>query len=147
MSKTPHTDSSDAIASRLKAAGLRVTPQRYSVYANLLSRCDHPTADQLLSDLNQNCPLSSQATIYNSLQTLGEVGLIREVLLQHGVSRYDANIDPHHHFVCQGCGAIQDLSWQTFPALDLEPLSDRMHPENYEITVRGVCQDCQGKND
>jgi Fur family peroxide stress response transcriptional regulator len=143
MSKTTHTDSSDPIASALKAAGLRVTPQRYSVYANLLSRCDHPTADQLLSDLNQNFPLSSQATIYNSLQTLCEVGLIREVLLQHGVSRYDAHILPHHHFVCQGCGAIQDLSWQTFPVLDLSHLGDRLQPERYEITVRGLCAGCQ----
>jgi Fur family peroxide stress response transcriptional regulator len=143
MSKTTDTESSDAITSALKEVGLRVTPQRYSVYANLLGRSDHPTADQLLSDLNQNFPLSSQATIYNSLQTLCEVGLVREVLLQHGVSRYDANIEPHHHFVCQGCGAIYDLSWHTFPVLDLGQLSDRLQPEDYEITVRGVCDRCQ----
>ena len=143
MSKTTVTDSSDKISLALKEAGLRVTPQRYSVYANLLGRSDHPTADQLLSDLNQNFPLSSQATIYNSLQTLCEVGLVREVFLQHGVSRYDANIGPHHHFVCQGCGAIYDLSWQTFPVLDLGQLGDRLQPEDYEITVRGVCDRCQ----
>jgi Fur family peroxide stress response transcriptional regulator len=145
MSK-PTPTPADPIASALKAAGLRVTPQRYAVYASLRGRYDHPTAEQLLLDLNQNFPMSSQATIYNSLQTLCDLGLIREVTLQHGVSRYDANVDPHHHFVCRKCGNIQDLPWTAFPALNLNQLSPSLAPESYEITVRGRCDRCCGDN-
>jgi hypothetical protein len=72
------------IIETLKAKRLRVTPQRFAVYANLLDRTDHPTAEQLLTDLNQHGPVSSQATIYNSLQALQGVGLVREVLLGKG---------------------------------------------------------------
>ncbi len=68
----------------LKRQGLRVTPQRYAVYANLLSRTDHPTVDQIFGDLNKEFPVSSQATVYSSLLALRSVNLVREVLLEEG---------------------------------------------------------------
>ncbi|KKI98693.1 Fur family transcriptional regulator [Prochlorothrix hollandica] len=133
----------DTVIATLKSKGLRVTPQRYAVYVNLLERTDHPAVDQLLQDLNQDFPISSQATIYSSLQALRSAGLVREVLLEEGVSRYDANVEPHHHFCCRGCGAIHDIAWNTFQTLDLTGLSPHLRPENYEVTVQGWCADCQ----
>ncbi|MEQ9550410.1 MAG: Fur family transcriptional regulator [Coleofasciculus sp. G3-WIS-01] len=126
----------------LKSKGLRVTPQRFSVYANLLTRYDHPTADQILSDLNRHGPTSSQATVYSALQALREVGLVREVLLEEGICRYDANVARHHHFRCRCCGTIQDIPWDTFEPLDLNRLPSSMQGESYEVTVYGVCDHC-----
>ncbi|KGF71848.1 transcriptional regulator [Neosynechococcus sphagnicola sy1] len=134
------------IVQTLKARGLRVTPQRFSVYANLLSRTDHPTAEQILSDLNQDFPVSSQATIYSSLQALREVGLVREVLLDEGVSRYDANVAPHHHFRCDGCGAIEDIPWNTFQGLDLGQLRLGLQATTYEVAVQGLCDLCHPRD-
>ncbi|WP_017651378.1 Fur family transcriptional regulator [Fortiea contorta] len=131
-----------AIVQTLKSKGLRVTPQRFAVYANLLSRADHPTVDQLLTDLNKDFPVSSQATIYTSLQALTEVGLVREVLLEEGVCRYDANVQPHHHFCCCRCGAIEDIAWDTFEYIQLKSLRPGLRGETYEVTVRGVCDRC-----
>jgi Fur family transcriptional regulator, peroxide stress response regulator len=133
----------DQIVAVLKSRGLRVTPQRYAVYANLLGRYDHPTADDILGDLNQSAPTSSQATVYSSLQALREVNLVREVLLEEGVCRYDANVGPHHHFRCQSCGAIADIPWETLSSLNLQTLSSRWQIESYEVTVRGLCDRCQ----
>jgi len=135
-----------AVVQILKEKGLRVTPQRYAIYANLLARDDHPTADQLLDDLNQDIPISSQATVYNSLQTLCEAGLVREVLLEHGVSRYDANAEQHHHFVCDQCGAIRDLPWDTFKSLDLNRVQPPLKAHYYEVTVHGTCDRCTGED-
>ncbi len=134
----------DAVVQTLKSRGLRVTPQRCAVYDNLLNRADHPTVEQLIRDLNQAFPMSSQATVYSSLQALRDVGLVREVLLEEGVSRYDANIDPHHHFKCQGCGAIEDIAWSAFPSFTLEGLRDGLKAKTYEVTVRGLCDRCSG---
>jgi Fur family peroxide stress response transcriptional regulator len=36
-------EQADKIVKVLQAHGLRVTPQRFAVYANLLSRSDHPS--------------------------------------------------------------------------------------------------------
>jgi Fur family peroxide stress response transcriptional regulator len=134
--------SADAIVESLKAKGLRVTPQRFAVYANLLERTDHPTVEQLLADLNQAGPVSSQATIYNSLQALREVGLVREVLLEEGVVRYDANVAPHHHFRCHACGHIEDVPWQTFAGLRRSPLRPGLKADSYEVTITGLCDRC-----
>ena len=133
----------DEIVQTLKSKRLRVTPQRFAVYANLLGRQDHPTAEQLLKDLNQNGPTSSQATIYSSLQALREVGLIRDVLLEEGVCRYDANVKLHHHFRCKHCGEIEDIPWEQFHQVNTTQLRNGLRAESYEVTVHGVCDRCQ----
>ena len=145
MFDPPDAIAPETIVQRLKSKGLRVTPQRFAVYANLLHRQDHPTAEQILQDLNMDAPRSSQATVYSALQTLQASGLIREVLLDPGVCRYDAKMEPHHHFHCRQCGAIVDLPWNCFPPLDLQALqhlSPSLVPERYEITILGQCDRC-----
>jgi len=133
---------SNAIVQTLKSKGLRVTPQRFAVFANLLTRTDHPTAEQIQTALNRDYPVSSQATVYSALQALRDVGLVREVLLEEGVSRYDANVDPHHHFRCRQCAAIEDIAWNTFQSIDLQRLRPGLQGEAYELTVQGLCDRC-----
>ena len=133
----------NAAVETLKVKGLRVTPQRCAVYVNLLNRTDHPTVEQLLRDLNRSFPISSQATVYSSLQALQDAGLVREVLLEEGVSRYDANVTPHHHFRCRNCGSIEDIGWSVLPPLSLEGLRSGLSAEGYEVTVHGKCERCQ----
>lgn len=130
------------IIQMLKSKGLRVTPQRFAVFASLLKRTDHPTADQLLQDLNHDFPVSSQATIYSSLQALQEAGLVREVLLEAGITRYDAHVEEHHHFRCRCCGAIEDIPWNSFNPLDLQQLRSGLQPDGYEVTIYGTCDRC-----
>jgi Fe2+ or Zn2+ uptake regulation protein len=127
----------------MKQEGLRVTPQRFAVYANLLTRADHPTVEQILEDVNATLPISSKASIYSALTVLREVNLVREVLLDEGVTRYDANVNPHHHFVCRGCGAIHDVPWQVFNSFDVSRMSAELQADSYEVTVKGLCQSCQ----
>ncbi|MDY7014592.1 MAG: Fur family transcriptional regulator [Cyanobacteriota bacterium] len=132
----------EEIIQTLKSKRLRVTPQRFAVYANLLDRDDHPTAEQILHDLNKDAPISSQATIYSSLLALRDVGLIREVLLEEGVCRYDANVKPHHHFVCEGCGAIEDIPWESFQCIDVSQMRPGLKGNRYEVIVHGTCDRC-----
>jgi len=130
------------IVSVLRAQGLRVTPQRCALYANLLGRTDHPTAEQILEDLNRELPISSKATVYSALQSLRDVGLVREVLLPGGVARFDANMGPHHHFHCRQCGVIRDLPWDTFQIQGLDQLPPQFKAEAHEVTVSGLCDRC-----
>lgn len=134
--------STENITAILKSKNLRVTPQRFAVYANLLSRSDHPTVEQIMEDLNQNFPISSQATVYSSLQVLREVGLVQEVLLDEGASRYDANMEKHHHFCCSNCSAIEDIPSNQFETLGFNKLRRGLKAKNYEIVVHGLCDDC-----
>jgi Fur family transcriptional regulator, peroxide stress response regulator len=132
-----------AITKRMKTMGLRITPQRYSVYANLLGRSDHPTVEQILADLNQEFSISSKATVYTTLTALKEVGLIREVRVENGVSRFDANTEQHHHFCCHSCGAIADIDWQVFAPPIPELLPKGMQIKSYDAIIHGLCDRCQ----
>ncbi|MEL6853721.1 MAG: Fur family transcriptional regulator [Cyanobacteria bacterium J06606_4] len=133
----------EEIIQTLKAKNLRVTPQRFAVYANLLGREDHPTAEQILNDLNKDAPTSSQATLYSSLQALRNVGLIRDILLEEGVCRYDANVGLHHHFRCRSCGAIEDVAWEELQPISTDSLRPGLKVDSYEVTVHGLCDRCQ----
>lgn len=130
------------IVETLKRKGLRVTPQRFAVYSNLLERTDHPTAEQILQSLNQDAPTSSQATVYSSLQALRDVGLVREVLLEEGVCRYDANVAMHHHFRCKACGSIEDIAWDQVEGVEFKKMRPGLQVDDYELTVHGLCEHC-----
>ena len=133
------------ITEQMKAKGLRITPQRFAVYANLLSRRDHPTVDDILTEINSDLPIASKASVYSALTVLREVGLVREVLLDEGVTRYDAKVEAHHHFVCDGCGQIEDVDWQVFGDLQVTQLPAGYQVNAYEITIRGCCDRCSSK--
>lgn len=130
----------------MKAKGLRITPQRYAVYANLLERQDHPTVEDIKADINQVIPIASTASIYGALAVLRQVGLVREVLLDEGITRYDARVEAHHHFICEQCRSIRDLSWKTFADLSLSELPQGWTASSYEITVKGICRVCHQKS-
>ena len=136
-----HYESSE-IVKQLQAKGLKITPQRVGVYANLLRRCDHPTVEQILTDLNTDLPIASKATVYSSLTALRKVGLVREVLLEEGVCRYDANIEPHHHFLCTACGTIEDVDWDAVKPPELDRLRPGLQVKRYEATIHGLCDRC-----
>lgn len=131
------------IQEKMKAKGLRITPQRYAVYANLLSRCDHPTVEQILEQINQDLPIASKASVYTALSVLRQVGLVREILLDEGKTRYDGRTDAHHHFVCLNCGSILDVEWDYFQDFLLPKLPQGLTSTSYEITVKGCCNNCQ----
>jgi Fur family peroxide stress response transcriptional regulator len=86
--------------------------------------------------------MSSQATVYSSLQALSKAGLVREVLLEEGVCRYDANVAPHHHFRCETCGTIEDIAWDEIRDLSVGGLRPGLQVDRYEVTVYGHCERC-----
>jgi Fe2+ or Zn2+ uptake regulation protein len=130
------------IGEALTAAGLRRTPQRIALLDYLLRHPDHATVDELWPALNKRGVCASRATVYNTLHSLVNAGLIREFKLDASAARYDALLHPHHHFVCDRCGAVEDLDWFEVPALR-QRRSVRRSIRSYEVIVRGECAKCR----
>ena len=61
---------------RLATGGFRFTPQREHVYAVLLQKRDHPTAEEVFIRAKREMPDISMATVYNCLDALVECGLV-----------------------------------------------------------------------
>ncbi len=91
---------------RLREAGLRSTGQRRAVLA-ALDRLRHAAVDELAEEVQRSLPEVSLSTVYRTLETLDEVGLVTHAHLHHGSPTYHSVDDePHIHLVCSDCGAV-----------------------------------------
>jgi Fur family transcriptional regulator, peroxide stress response regulator len=131
----------DAITRSLAGAGLRCTPQRYAVMAFLMDQTGHPTAVEILEAVNRLDPRSSRATIYNNLRSLVQAGLVREVAVEGRAARFDAKGVRHHHFICDGCGNVEDMDWYDVPRPAPSALGRRVL-RDCELIFRGLCTKC-----
>ena len=125
------------------ATALRPTTQRYAVLEFLAQHPVHATAEEIFHAVNRNDPRASRATVYNNLRSLAKAGLVREVVSQGKAARFDANLRRHHHFICELCGAVEDISWFDLPlSAGCAALGGRA-VSNYEIVFRGACVRCR----
>jgi Fur family peroxide stress response transcriptional regulator len=131
----------EAIRRSLEDSGLRCTPQRYAVMAFLLERQTHPTATEIFEAVNRADPRCSRATTYNNLRDLVEAGLVREVAVEGRAARFDAKGQRHHHFICDGCGEVEDMEWYDVPKPAAGSLGPRILRE-CELIFRGLCAKC-----
>src|ERR1700755_83692 len=90
-------------ARALRDAGLKATPQRLAILRSLASDETHPTAQELYERLSTDIPGLSVATVYNTLSALTRIGHCTPLELG-GPLRFDPNVDPHDHAVCERCG-------------------------------------------
>lgn len=85
--------------------------------------------------------LKSLTTVYNSVHTLVEYGLLRELQLEPGVTRYDLAPQPRHaHFVCRRCGRIFDQPWPE--GMQLSPTAG-FNVDSVDILLKGICPNCK----
>jgi Fur family peroxide stress response transcriptional regulator len=129
----------DALAQRLAGSGLRSTPQRELIYSVLLSKRDHPTADQVFTRVKEELPGISLATVYNCLDTLVQCGLVRQVNLERAPTRYCPNLHPHAHFHDERTGATHDIDLPPGIFSELRAvLPPGYEAAGIEITFRGA---------
>ncbi len=133
------------LTARLAARGLRSTSHREEVYSVLAQRRDHPTAEQVFLRTKEGMPEISMATVYNCLDALVQCGLVREVNLDRGATRYCANMGPHSHFYCDGCGSVYDIDYVgRFRALELH-LPTGFEAVRYDVSIHGACPECAAR--
>jgi Fur family iron response transcriptional regulator len=121
---------------RLIDAGIRPTAQRLAVAEFVLATTRHPSADQVFEAVSTECPTISQATVYNTLKTFTERGLLRQLHLRDDRVVYDPKTEPHHHFVDIDTGEIQDIDWRAIDVARLDELQD-IEICDYQVVLRG----------
>ncbi len=125
------------IEDALRDKGLQPTLQRVGICQFVLCSADHPTADDVHAWAEKSLGKVSLATVYNTLGSLVDVGLLREFRFSHSEkSIYDNNLDVHHHFFDVRTGNIHDI-----PSADLSlqmNLGSAFKVEGFEILLRGT---------
>ena len=100
----------EKIKDALNAHGLKVTPQRIAVYRALLKLNNHPDTDQIIAQVLKDSPAISSGTIYKTLDTLAEYGIINRIKTDSGRMRFDHITKKHHHLYDRNTDKIMDYS-------------------------------------
>ena len=96
------------IRNKIIERGLKVTPQRITIFEAIVKLNNHPTAENVIDYIRTNHPNIATATVYKVLDALVENGLIKKVKTDKDIMRYDAFLEKHHHLYSSDTDRIED---------------------------------------
>ncbi len=139
-----HKRSAGEMEELFRRHGLKVTPQRVAMFAALDGNDGHPDVETVYQNVLLRVPSISRDTVYRTLATFEDKGLIRRAEILSGPSRFDANTEPHHHFVCTACGQIKDFNSEALDRLTLPASVKKLGSVDFaQVQACGICKDCQ----
>ena len=126
---------------------IKYTNQRVEILNFLKDNTTHPTVDEVYEAVKKKLTRISKATVYQNLKFLSEKGLIQEVNIK-GVSRFEPNLDPHHHIICRKCGKIIDFESKelTNYSLSIGKKLKEIDVDATHTNFYGTCKNCKIKN-
>ncbi len=119
--------------------------KRSAILACLCQTHAHPSAEMVYEMLQAEHPDISLATVYRNLARFKSQGIIQSLGTVDGIERFDANTQPHVHFICRGCSAVLDLPQIEVPrqlGRTAEETSG-CQVESCQLTFSGLCGECQ----
>ncbi|BBY10042.1 transcriptional repressor [Mycobacterium marseillense] len=128
-------------------ADLRVTRPRVAVL-EVVDANPHADTETIFSAVRRGLPDVSRQAVYDVLNALTTVGLVRRIQPLGMVARYESRVgDNHHHVVCRSCGIIGDIDCAVGEAPCLTPSDDDNVLDGFvldeaEVIYWGLCADC-----
>lgn len=128
-------------------ADLRVTRPRVAVL-EVVDANPHADTETIFSAVRVGLPDVSRQAVYDVLNALTAVGLVRRIQPLGMVARYESRVgDNHHHVVCRSCGTIGDVDCAVGEAPCLTPSDDDNVLDGFvldeaEAIYWGLCADC-----
>ncbi len=134
-------------AEQLRAAELRVTRPRVAVM-DAVHANPHADTETIFGAVRAGLPEVSRQAVYDVLNALTAVGLVRRIQPSGSVARYESRVDDnHHHVVCRSCGDIADVDCAVGEAPCLTASDDDGSLAGFaideaEVIYWGLCPDC-----
>ena len=127
-------------------AQIRRSKQRDAILNFLKTRADHPSAEIIYENVKKTIPNISLGTVYRNLALLNGMGLTRTLYTDGGADHFDANMEPHDHFVCRNCHKIFDVPREEVDygkVLSRAGIHGRI--EDMSSYYSGLCEECLKK--
>jgi Fur family transcriptional regulator, ferric uptake regulator len=140
---------SERIGEFLRAHGLRRMTSRIQVLAVLEPVNGHLPVAEIHQRVRESLPPGAHppdvATIYRTVTTLVDQGVLHALTLDGGVTTYGLATAPHHHAVCTQCESIIEVpARQLSSALEQAMAGSSFAlSERAGLTLHGVCPQCQ----
>lgn len=137
-------DRTQQFVAALRSAGYRITPQRVEICRALAESREHPTPQSLYRQMSEKSPGISQATVYNTLTVLRDLGEVVEVGLGQDRTHYEPQSTPHANLICVRCGKIEDIDDPQVAALSQQIASQQgLSIKAAHMDIYGFCRSCQ----
>jgi len=120
----------------LEGCSLTPTPQRLAVAKSVMDTHKHLSANAVFRRAKRICPSVSRATVYNTLNLLVEKHVLKAQRLLEETTVFDANTQPHHHFVDEETGEIIDIPWEDLSIRGQENLKS-VEVRDFQVVIRG----------
>lgn len=125
--------------------GLAVTHQRQVIFDALAKMPDHPSPEDVYARVKKAVPSMSLATVYKTLHTFVEHGMLRELSPHHGSMRVDWNTASHHHLICTRCKKVVDIEDEALDEIQVRrKLPKGFRVERVAVEIQGLCEKCSG---
>ncbi len=122
----------------LKKSQLRPTRQRLAL-ADLLvgdGQDRHVTAESLFSAVNDKGETISLATVYNTLNTFRDAGLLTEVVVNPHKSYFCTRVDDHPHFYWEEKGLLTDAPNDKLQLSGISEAPEGAEIEKVDVVIR-----------
>ncbi len=124
-------------------ANYKATLQRREIFREVAQSIDHPDAESIFRGVRERLPTISLDTVYRTLWWLAGLGLVKTMGPGQDRTRFDANMEHHHHFVCTQCGLTRDFYSEELNALQLpDAVAALGSIQGTQVEVKGICHAC-----
>ncbi len=133
--------SSEYLIKKLSQKSLRFSFQRMKILEYLYQHeSSHPDAEEIYESLSNIIPGLSKTTIYNTLHSFVNAGLVQAVDIENSETRYELSASRHGHFICKQCGVIHDFDID----IDMIVVKElaQFQVEEKDVYFRGLCPNC-----
>lgn len=107
---------------------------------------NHPTADKVIEYIRKKHPNIATGTVYKTLETLVNSGIVKKVTTDSDVMRYDGITENHHHLYCSNCNLIEDYHDAELDELLKRYFENKLlpgfKPEEYMLQIKGTFNKC-----
>jgi len=130
---------------RLRTAQKRITPQRRLVLDILAKADGHLDAHDIYERGRSRDPRLSLSTVYRTLGTLKEAGVVRELHFDQARHHYELDDkDEHSHLVCLRCGRVVEVDSALFAeAAKAVAKAHGFEVASAQVELAGYCSRCR----
>ena len=125
---------------------MKTTKQKEAILSAVRAMQNHPTADEIYSNLRINLPQISLGTVYRNLNNFAQEGEVLKIPIVGGKDRFDFNTDPHEHMLCDNCNQVFDVEVDVEIKLAATGSNDPKL-NGYTLVLHGLCPHCSSLND
>ena len=116
--------------------GLTPTTQRIEIGQVLLNKPQHLCADEVLKKVKRLSDKVSKATVYNTLKSFLQHGLVQEVKISNQQVIYDSVTESHHHFYNEDSGELSDIAENEISIQGLPRLPNGLESRGVDVLIR-----------